>query len=216
METTDNINHLREFVKKWDGFELFSTGATLVNFTSDLYNVDGSSDDPTINGLAWKKLLIDRGVDGNCYVTNVKPTKKSSHPEFSVGGHMTTNSDGSVAVGGVCYLMPLCKWHNSTARNGKAFSHTKTSMLKLTGFMQGDIAATFKARLDNGDAFSIVYPSDSELETQGLPALTFANLMDIRLQKRPTNGLPPNYVLFKRKEDNGRVYYVIEDAKLPA
>lgn len=216
METTDNINYLREFVKKWDGVELFSTGATLVNFTKDLYNVDGSSDDPKINGLAWKKLLIDRGVDGDCYVTNVKPPQKSSHPDFSVGGHMTTNSDGSVAVGGVCYLMPLCSWHNSKARDGKAFSHEKTSMLKLTGFMQGDIAATFKARLNDGDVYSVVYPSDSELETQGLPAINFANIMDFRLQKQATNGLPPHYVLFKRNEDNGRVYYVIEDAKLPA
>ena len=144
MNFEDQNQFLAKFVERWGDAELYSTGADLVNFSGPLYNVDGSSPDPKLNGESWKGLLLDRGINTPCYVANETPDG-NSHPRFSVGGHMTPNPDGQVATGADSYLMPLCSWHNSKARDGVPFTLNRTWMLKLSGFLQSEIAATFMA-----------------------------------------------------------------------
>ena len=70
---------------------------------------------------------------------------------------MTPNSSGEVEQGGVSYLMPLCYWHNHTARNNKAFKHKETRMLKLTGFMEGETPITFSMRLPAEEEGLLLY-----------------------------------------------------------
>ena len=88
------------------------------------------------------------------------PPGGTTHPGFSVGGHVTPNADGNVPTGGDCYLMPLCSWHNSTARDGQVFQHTQTQMLELSGYMQGEPAATFLARMPGEAPLSLVFLGD--------------------------------------------------------
>lgn len=201
MDIHKEVEALSTFVKKWDRIEIRSTGATVVDFSGDLYNVDGSSLDPIIDGLNWKQLLISRGINGNCYVNNVKAPSDSSHPGFDVGGHMTTNKDGKVSTGGTSYLMPLCKWHNSIYRNKMAFSHSQTKMLKLSGYMEGDVSATFMARMPTREKFSAAQVTEKgELGVQ-------------HFSEREQ--LPPNSVLFKHIERDGEFFHIIEDTSLP-
>jgi len=163
MDPQDELNKIKSFAAQFAGDTVKSTGAETVNYSGVLYNVSGSSEDPPEvpghEGSSWKGLLIEiLGLeDANCYVTNGDAPTSSSHANFSVGGHMTANSDGSVPYGGDSYLMPLCSWHNSTARNGKPFQHDETLMLKLTGYMQGDTPALFQARLRAPEPYSLLY-----------------------------------------------------------
>lgn len=163
MREAQEIEKVRSFIKRYAHIGLLSTGARPVDFDDDLYNVKGSTDDPRQVpehvGLTWKQLLVKRAGLGhaNCYVTNSIPDEVSSHPNFGVGGHMTPNSAGIVGNGDISYLMPLCKWHNSTSRNDVAFEHTETRMLELTGFMEGDLAVTFAIRLPSEEQHSLLY-----------------------------------------------------------
>ena len=163
MTDTYEADEVRAFITKYGGIGLLSTGAQLVDYAGKLYNVTQSTEDPKAvdehKGASWKKLLNSYADFSHacCYVTSPLPDEASNHPEFSVGGHMTPNSSGIVELGGVTYLMPLCKWHNSTARDCTAFSHNKTKMLKLTGFMEGDSAITFALRLENSNAYTLLY-----------------------------------------------------------
>ena len=159
---------IADFVDRFQGIGIRSTGANVTDFDGILYNVDGSGVDPKIDGKHWKALLIGHGITGECCVTNQKPTKSSTHANFSVGGHMTENEDGSVEVGGKCYLMPLCHWHNSKARDGKPFEHTKTKMLQLSGYMQAEPLVTFMARMDHQNEFSIAYLTDDSWKTRSV------------------------------------------------
>lgn len=159
----DEKNRIHAFLQLLHASDprITSTGAELVNFSAGLYNVTGSTDDPKRipdhENAAWKALLIAYGISDSspCYVTN--PGAEGSHPNFMVGGHMTTVQSGVVPVGGICYLMPLCKWHNSTSKDGTLFSHSETKMLKLTGYMQGELAATFALRLPSSDPYAMLY-----------------------------------------------------------
>jgi hypothetical protein len=98
---------LKQFVARYGDMKIQSTSAKVVYYADDLYNVDGSSDDPYIDGKKWKPLLEARGISGNCYANTPVPQGSTSHPAFSVGGHVTPNADGDVPTGGDCYLMPL-------------------------------------------------------------------------------------------------------------
>lgn len=163
MNQKHEVERVRLFIKHYADIGFFSTDARVIDFSKDLYNVSGSTDDPKEVhehvGVTWKQLLIRFADldDANCYVTNVIPDEGSNHPSFSVGGHMTPDSTGTVPVGDVSYLMPLCKWHNSTGRDGIAFEHTETKMLELTGFMEGDSAVTFALRLPSKKRYSLLY-----------------------------------------------------------
>ena len=51
--------------------------------------------------------------------------------------------------------MPLCAWQNSTARDEQNFEHSKTRMLELSGFMEGQTALTFNMRRKDLDTHRI-------------------------------------------------------------
>ncbi|MEL7360853.1 MAG: hypothetical protein AAFN13_02165 [Bacteroidota bacterium] len=85
------------------------------------------------------------------------PSAGGSHPDFSVGGHMTPNKDGSVPIGGVCYLMPLCYWHNSKSRDDTPFTLSKQRILRLSGYSLGELSATFTLRLPDKRPYAAVY-----------------------------------------------------------
>lgn len=160
MPDIPHLKFVQDFLEKFSDLRLFSTGFEVIDFSDDLYNVRGSTGDP-IPGPSdsWKELLEDEsGLSGaDCYVTNVPPPDNStSHPSFSVGGHMTTNSDGSVPIGSECYLMPLCSWHNHHTRTDR-FTHSETRMLKLIGYMEAEPFATFSLRLPSPQPFAMLY-----------------------------------------------------------
>lgn len=214
MPISKQAQQLIDFVQHNAGIRLFSTHADVVAFTGALYNVDGSSDDPEIDGYNWRSLLRERGVDGNCYVTNVQPPADTSHPDFSVGGHMTVNQDGSVPFGGECYLMPLCSWHNSKSRDGMAFEHVETQMLKLFGYMQHEPLATFSARMASSAKFALVPLT----ERDGAGLLSPPRLGDLPTEmfKQMTHDEQSGFfVLLRQHEEDGQTFYEIEDAKLP-
>lgn len=203
MRAVENL--LRTFARE---DRLFSTGAEVVNFADELYNVTGSTPDPPavpgFEHLSWKMLLIEMaGIDrdANCYVTNNVPASNTSHPLFRVGVHMTPNNNGQVDSGGVCFLMPLCSWHNSTARNGIAFEHTETKMLKLTGFLKDDLPVTFRLRQPSPDPFAVLFFDEHEQQwkSQNLPTddSSMIEAATMNLRKKPS-GLT---VLFERSED---------------
>lgn len=202
---------MMEFVRSVGTRGIESTGATRVNYTGGLYNVSGSTDDPkhvpNNNGVAWKQLLINYGINGQCYVTNANPG--GSHPDFSVGGHMTPNQNGVVATGGVCYLMPLCHWHNSTSRNGVLFSHTNSNMLRLSGYMQGELALTFQIRLPSSEPFALLCKKDGEWSYRDLS----------QAEAKSFDALPSairseHYILIERVRGEETLHY-IRDQNLP-
>jgi hypothetical protein len=162
MSDNSETHAIMNFVRSVGTSGVESTGATVVTYTAGLYNVSGSTNDPkhvpNNNGTTWKQLLINYGINGGCYVTNANPG--GTHPAFSVGGHMTPNQNGVVAAGGICYLMPLCSWHNSTSQNGILFNLASTSILRLTGYMQGELALTFQVRLPSSEPFALLFSKD--------------------------------------------------------
>lgn len=159
------LQQIKDFVRNVPEFGLFSTDQKVINYTGSLYNVSGSTEDPKevygYENKTWKYILnISAGLgDAGCYVTNVNPSGETSHPEFSVGGHMTENMNGKVIYGADSYLMPLCSWHNNPARNGIAFEHQETKMILLSGYMQGEPAITFMMRNRNSSQqpFSLLF-----------------------------------------------------------
>jgi len=143
---------IRDWIGKLEGPKLYSTDSAIINFDGILYNVSGSTEDPpevvACPGCSWKELLVKSAdlAKARCYVGNSDAPEKSSHNNFSVGGHMTPNKDGHVDVGADSFLMPLCSWHNSTARNGVPFQVSNRRLLRLKGYMLGESFVTFAAR----------------------------------------------------------------------
>lgn len=207
MPSAYERNEIRAFVALNRGKVLHSTDALIVDYPGVLYNVTGSTEDPKAvenhKGLAWKALLNQHSVfsGASCYVTDPLPNTGSSHAKFDVGGHMTPNPDGVVDVGADSYLMPLCKWHNSTSRDRKPFAHSKTKMLKLLGFMQGDSATTFGLRMR--DTSTLLYlgpPSKDRAFKEIIDSANKRNL--IALHKSIANF--PNileYAIFEKQDD---------------
>jgi len=215
METEPGLQALREFVTRYGDHELRSTGAKVVNYSGKLYNVSGSKDDPKIDGQNWKALLISEGIDADCYVADPlpKPTDTTSHPDFSVGGHMTANPDGSVSKGGTCYLMPLCYWHNSTSKNGIAFAHTQTKMLELSGYMEKDTALTFLARFPAKEPISVIYSDHGQWKQTRLSGGQ-ADVKAALLTEGKAAVEPSHYVVFERGVRDGQTIYKVCDAHL--
>jgi hypothetical protein len=214
MQISKQAQLFVDFVLKYEGMKLFSTSAEVVEFGGVLYNVDGSSDDPEIDGHNWRNLLRERGIDGNCYVTNVPPPGRTSHPNFSVGGHMTVHQDGSVPFGDECYLMPLCSWHNSKARDRMAFEHTETRMLKLFGYMQEEPRATFSARMASDKEFALV-PLVNRDGTGIILPPRLGNEPAAMLSRKAQPEEQNFFVLMRQIEEDGQIFYRIEDAQLP-
>ena len=205
---------LRDFVRRFGGTTIKSTGAITTNYSDVLYNVDGSTPDPKINGLTWKKLLELNGIGGSCYVANDTP-EGNSHPNFDVGGHMTPNPDGQVPVGADSYLMPLCYWHNNPARNGVAFTHEKTFMLKLSGFMQNEIPATFMARMPSEETHALVFASDQTIANVNLSDTQLDALIHNAPPEELVNQPVGDYLVLKRQgSDPDSEYAVMETSGL--
>ena len=216
MNAVTTSELLAGFVERFGNAGILSTSATLVNFTGNLYNVDGSSPDPNIDGESWKGLLLSYGIESDCYVTNETPTG-NSHPNFKVGGHMTPNSDGKVAIGADSYLMPLCSWHNSKARDEVAFEHSKTLMLKLSGFLESEVAATFLARLPSEERHSIVFTdNDDHLKTVDLSEEQAAEVAGGNLPSEALGCQPGSYVVFERVERDEKTAYLVKSSSTPA
>jgi hypothetical protein len=201
---------LKQFVARYGDMKIQSTSAKVVYYADDLYNVDGSSDDPYIDGKKWKPLLQAYGISGNCYANTPVPQGITSHPAFSVGGHMTPNADGDVPIGGDCYLMPLCSWHNNTARNGQVFEHTQTKMLELSGYMQGEPAATFLARMSGEAPLSLVFLGEEGLSYRNIPDAPGAVAKALACVDGPS-GAP--FLLFRQHSEGDVVTYTVEDAR---
>ncbi len=209
-ETAEQI--IADFARMAGGARILSTGWALTDFAGDLFNVSGSTDDPDIGGN-WLELLRDAEILDLCYVTHPVPTKpKTSHPDKLVGGHMTTDPEGYVPIGGISYLMPLCKWHNHIARNGIAFQHEKTRMLKLFGYMQGEPLATFVARAPGPAEFRLVAVKGKKLVTAAVDAPATKPMAASTLASQKTAG---PFILFRRVIENGETRFVVEDASLP-
>jgi hypothetical protein len=206
---------LADFVSRYSGIHIESTSATPVNYSGVLYNVVGSNKDPEIKNEGWKQLLISNGINSNCYVSHPLPGAGTTHPQFSVGGHMTVNSNGSVPTGGSCYLMPLCYWHNNSARNGVAFQHTNTYMLQLSGYMQGELAATFLARGAGDAPLRIVGAEGDEMTIQPADRAVFNAMKTAAVTDETQLSLPPHYIVFRQVEDAGHIRYVIDEVSLP-
>ncbi|WDA41543.1 hypothetical protein [Erythrobacter sp. BLCC-B19] len=209
-------DQLAAFVDRHQSAKLLSTHAEVVDYHGTLYNISGSSHDPEIDGASWRQLLIRNGIDGNCYVKVTTP--EGSHPKFDVGGHMTPNSDGSVERGSECYLMPLCKWHNSTARNGHPFTLTNPRILKLYGYMLDDMALTFMARMPSDAPFSLIYEAAGTWHTQAVSedAGAQAHSAKALLSQPDSSAASARHILFRRVEGDadGETRFVIEDAQI--
>lgn len=220
MEDISAAQALANFAQLHAGIIIQSTSATVVTYAGDLYNVIGSTDDPKIDGASWKQLLIDKGIgtgaNDHCYVTSPlpAPTEKTTHPEFNVGGHMTINSDGSVPAGGTCYLMPLCKWHNSASRT-MAFSHSLTTILKLSGYMQAELAATFLARMPSSAPYTLVGVNGSNVFTADVDGLDTVSAWKGQQDASIGGSFPEHYILFRQIREGDKVSYIIEDTRLP-
>lgn len=207
---------LATFVSQYSGVNIQSTSAQVVNFSGVLYNVAGSTPDPPIGGVTWKQLLINYGISGNCYVTSPLPTTSTSHPQFSVGGHMTTNAAGTVPTGGHCYLMPLCFWHNSTSKNGVPFQHVNNdTMLQLDGYMQADLAATFIARMPGAAPLRVVGLQDGQIMIQPADTQVLSAMKAGQIGAERQTPMPEHYVVLRQVEEAGRIQYVIDEVALP-
>jgi len=222
MQPTPGIEAVQLVLKHFaESRRLLSTGAEVVDFSGDLYNVTGSTNDPAAiprhTDEAWKRLLISMAglaSDTSCYVTNVLATRGSSHPKFSVGGHMTTDPDGTVGEGGSCYLMPLCKWHNSTARDGQRFEHSKTRMLKLTGYMQGELAATFALRQPSHEPFALLMfdPTDKQWKYKNL------SKHDLHSGESPSvnrDQVANNLTVLFERSTSGKPHLLVKESTIP-
>lgn len=213
--STHEDDDIGSFINRYDGMTLLSTGAEVVDFTGALYNVTGSTKDPKAvdghKGTSWKKLLneFEDFSEATCYVTDPMPDDTSNHPEFSVGGHMTPNSSGNVESGEVTYLMPLCKWHNSTARDGIAFNHDETRMLKLTGFMEGDSAITFALRHANEHIYTLLYRDQSSTNWayRELSSEEGHTMLQQSLMPMSARISSQDYALFERRDD---VFFIVQ------
>lgn len=217
MSEIKELEQIKSFVAKLSENTIQSTGATVVNYSSNLYNVKGSTNDPAKVpghlGESWKDLLKSYGIDHDCYVTNSPAPGSSSHPNFSVGGHMTQNSNGSVS-GGTCYLMPLCYWHNSTSRDGVSFTHTETKMLKLTGYMQGELGVTFALRMPSNDRFAVLYHQDNEWKFKNLADNQAKILNEDASSIFAKEESVEHYVVIERKQAENTIHEVVS-SKLP-
>ncbi|NOR62183.1 MAG: hypothetical protein GQ535_06790 [Rhodobacteraceae bacterium] len=217
MKQVQETKQMADIAARWITEGAESTGATTVNYSGTLYNVKGSTSDPYIGGTKWKPLLIHYGINSACYVTSPLPTKTgTSHPGFDVGGHMTPNTDGDVAIGGSCYLMPLCKWHNNTARDDTAFSHTNTLMLLLTGYMQGELAVSFMARLPSNEPFSLAYSSDGHWQHKNLSEPEATEIKTSGVSSNLLNCKLEHYVLLERNVQGDQTTYEVRSSHLPS
>lgn len=214
MDTINKLSKIKDFLEKLKNNQLQSTGAKKITYTGDLYNVDGSTNDPSKIpghvGESWVQLLTNYGIDtSNCYVTAPLPPsgKGKSHPSGSiVGGHMTQNADGSVS-NKTCYLMPLCKWHNSKKRDHIAFKHTKSDVLELTGYMLGELHVTFMLRLPSEYPYAMLYYLNGEWSYRNISEEEAKNELSSVLKSISSEQEIKYYALIEKNWQNEKVKF---------
>lgn len=204
---------LKQFVARFGDMQIQSTGARVVSYLGDLYNVVGSTNDPKIDGQTWKALLQAYGISGNCYADTPVSPGGTTHPAFNVGGHVTPNADGNVPTGDICHLMPLCSWHNATALDGQVFQHTQTEMLELSGYMQGEPAATFLARMPGEAPLSLVFLGEEGLSYRNIPDGPGAVAEALAAVDGPSAGGAGPFLLFRQHSEGDVVTYTVEQAR---
>ena len=213
----DHVGILQQFVSRFGEIRLFSTSAAVVTYPAPLYNVIGSTDDPKVPGYSsWTSLLQGKGIgvgsDNHCYVDPQVPDR--SHPGFQVGGHMTPNQDGSVPATQSCYLMPLCKLHNGKGYNHVAMSHSLTQILELSGYMTGEPAATFLARMGGEASAALVFADEEGVGFQTLSAEDFVRAKESTIAEALGANAPSRHIVLHRRRDGDSVYYTVEHAQL--
>jgi hypothetical protein len=201
------LEALVQYGTTYNDMLLDSTSCEVVIFEGILYNVKGSSDDPRLGG-SWKQLLMNYGIRGSCYVSAPLPkVGESHHPDFAVGGHMTPNPRGRVETGGICYLMPLCHWHNNTSRNGTPFQHRNNRMLMLHGYMKGEFFGSFISRLNDDSAGTLI-----SIEGDSLVVTKLDDRQIDTLEISEPERLQSPRLLFRRVIDQGRLRFRISAA----
>jgi len=206
-------------IQKWlnspEEYRLFSTDwYTVEGFTDTLYNVEGSRNDPPIDGYdSWKDILV-RGAglhDSECYAPATVESKGSSHDadnNFMVGGHMTLSDVGDVPHGGTSYLMPLCKYHNHTTRNRVPFPVENKTVVALIGYMQGEHYATFAARLPPKEdkTFGLIYKATDGVWSHRDLSESDAEKVDMTKY--------PRHILLKKSKEKGE-FCSIANIRMP-
>jgi hypothetical protein len=114
---------------------------------------------------------------------------------------MTINKDGSVE-NKTCYLRPLCNWHNSKSLDEHPFTVPQHDILELTGYMMGELAATFCLRLSRNDPFAVLYSTNAGWAYKNLSQREDARPFLSRLQ----NELGEEYYLLEVCLENGKYH----------
>jgi hypothetical protein len=86
-------------------------------------------------------------------------------------------------------------------------------MLKLTGYMKEELAATFQLRLPSKEPFAVLYYSEQGWNYQDLSDHQVRNFQTDFLLKYDSSEKVP-YVLFERKREAETMHY-IRDVYLP-
>jgi hypothetical protein len=214
IEAAEATDRLSQFTAKFAGLNIQSTSAAVVDYSGDLYNVNGSTPDPKIDGKTWKRLLQFHGISGACFADTPAAPPGSSHPAFSVGGHVTPNASGDVPTGSSCYLMPLCYWHNGKGNDGKVFHHAQTRMLELFGYMQGEPAATYLARMGGAAPMSLVYVKQGGLSYRQIAAPSASPADMLRQAVGEDEEIPGRFVLLARQGEGSGATYTIAESEL--
>lgn len=144
-------------IKEKEG--LAATGARKTKLSGPVYNVSGSGKDPKcIEGLrnaAWKTVMIDRGIMPSAKCPGPPASKPdTTHDDednFDNGGHVTKNKDNTVGPDKICYLIPLCDWHNHTSRNDTEFNWKgELDAVELSGYFECIPPQLFLAAMNRG------------------------------------------------------------------
>ena len=217
MDPIPGLAQVLAFVERARLHPVESTGAAPVTLTADVYNVDGSDTDPKHvpgnKGKTWKELLTKNNIPDTspCYVTNAPAPADKTHPQFNVGGHVTTDPNGGV-IDDSCYLMPMCSWHNNKARDRVKFTHSQSKMLKLTGYMKGELAATFQLRLPSPHPYALLYYAED------LQGWTYRDMTEVQLmtwEKGAAREPRPEVYVIVERVPGPRVTHHVRAAQLP-
>lgn len=146
-------------------------------------------------------------------MTNPTPDG-NTHPQFNVGGHMTPDPEGYVAYGADSYLMPLCSWHNQKNRDGVDFKLRNSLVLRLSGYMMGEVAASFTARLPAKERFAIINTDDDEIKSINLSDKDEKNVEKGRLRESGLRYDPEKFVLIERIHQDTDYRYFLRDTEL--
>ncbi len=87
-------------------------------------------------------------------------------------------------------------------------------MLKLSGFMEGELAATFMARLPSERCHAIVYTGSDELMCKDLSEPEAEAAKNGRLSEDVLSTPLGDFILMERVDRNGQLRYVVRSTSL--